>query len=229
MTVGNRVLPSTWRRDPDLIERFRGLPVANISDAMSRLAAGGSTLQPYHDGTYLCGQAITVRTRPGDNLLVHKAIDMARPGDVIVVEAAGDLTNAIIGEFMIAYAVRQGAAGYVIDGAIRDVGAIRKGNFPVYAAGVTHRGPYKHGPGEINVPVRVAGLTVCPGDIVVGDDDGVLAIPLADAAAVLDAASAKQRAEQRAWEAVRAGTDDRRWVDEALRQSGCALPAATGA
>jgi len=224
MTTGNRVLASDWKREPALVEQFRGLPVANISDVMSRMTAGRAALRPYHDGTYLCGQAITVRTRPGDNLLVHKAISMARPGDVIVVDAGGDLTNAIIGEFMVAHARANGAAGFVIDGAIRDLGAIRAGDFPVYACGITHRGPYKDGPGEINVPISMAGLSVSPGDVIVGDEDGVLAITLADAYAVLKAARAKQQAEQDMWEAVRAGTNDRTWIDLALQRSGCQLP-----
>lgn len=220
MSIGNRVFASTWRQAPDLIERYRNLPVANISDSMSRLAAAGTTLRPFHDGTYLCGQALTVKARPGDNLFVHKAISMARPGDVIVVDAGGDLTNAIIGEFMIAHLEKRGAAGFVIDGAIRDVGAIRKGSLPVFAAGVTHRGPYKDGPGEINVDVCVGGQCVSPGDIVVGDEDGILAIRLDDADEVLRAAKAKHNAEQAMWAQVRDGTEDRTWIDKRLQQIG---------
>lgn len=221
MGIGFRVFERAWTAMPELVERFRGLPVANISDVMGRMSAGGSRLRPYHNGSYLCGQALTVRTRPGDNLMVHHALDIVRPGEIIVVDAGGDLTNAIVGEFMVSHAVRAGAAGLVIDGAIRDQGAIRKGGFPVYAAGVTHRGPYKDGPGEVNVSVSVGGMAVQPGDIVVGDEDGVLAIALADAEAVLQAALGKQAAEQQQWEKIRAGTLDRSWVGDALRKGGC--------
>ena len=138
---------------PDLAERFRRIPVANISDCMSRMTAGGPRLRPMHGGAVMAGPALTVRTRPGDNLLVHKALDLAQPGDVIVVDAGGDLTNAIIGEIMTSYARSRGVAGIVIN-AIRDCGAIRQGDFPVYAAGVTHRGPYRTAPARSTAPSR---------------------------------------------------------------------------
>ncbi|ALM83509.1 RraA family protein [Bordetella sp. N] len=221
MSIGNRIYPRIWPALGELVEQYRDLPVANISDSMQRMAGGGCNLRPYHDGTYLCGQALTVRVRPGDNLMVHQAIEMAQPGDVIVVEAGGDLTNSIIGEFILAYAARKGVAGFVIDGAIRDLGAIRKSSMAVYAAGVTHRGPYKVGPGEINVPVVIGQMTVQPGDLIVGDDDGVLAIAAADAAALLQAARKKHEAEEGNWARIKDGTDDRSWVEKAVRASGC--------
>ena len=115
----------------ELVEKFRQVPVANVSDCMSRMTAGGARLRPMHDGTPLAGPALTVRTRPGDNLLVHKALSMAQSGDVIVVDAGGDLTNAIIGEIMTTYAESRGIAGIIINGAIRDCGTIRRSAFPV--------------------------------------------------------------------------------------------------
>src|SRR5690606_20136195 len=123
---------------------------------------------------------------------VHLALDLAEPGDVIVVDAGGDLTNAIIGELMTILAQTNRIAGIVINGAIRDSGAIRKQDFPVYAAGVTHRGPYKDGPGEINVPIAIDGMMISPGDVIIGDEDGFLAVPAAEAETVL--ASAKKKA-----------------------------------
>ncbi|MGH8813341.1 MAG: RraA family protein, partial [Advenella sp.] len=122
-----------------LVKSFAAIPVANISDVMQRLTAGGPSLRPMHAGGVLAGPAFTVKSRPGDNLFVHKAIDMAAPGDVIVVDAGGDTTNAIIGELMVRTASRKGIAGIVINGAIRDLDTISQGAFPVYAAGVTHR------------------------------------------------------------------------------------------
>jgi RraA family protein len=208
--------------DPALIERLRRIPVANISDVMMRLAAGGPRLRPMHDGSPMAGCALTVKTRPGDNLFVHKALDLAKPGDVIVVDAGGDLTNAIIGELMSSYAATRGIAGIVINGAVRDVDILRKASLPVYAAGVTHRGPYKDGPGQINVAVSLDGMVVRPGDIVVGDGDGVLCIPLEQAEAICAAAQDKHAQEEGTIAAIASGTLDTSWIDAALRQKGFA-------
>ena len=175
-----------------------------------------------HGGAVMAGPALTVRTRPGDNLLVHKALDLAQPGDVIVVDAGGDLTNAIIGEIMTSYARSRGVAGIVINGAIRDCGAIRQGDFPVYAAGVTHRGPYKDGPGEINGTIALDGMTIAPGDLILGDDDGVLAIPFDQVETLYQAAQAKHEIEERMLADIAAGTLDTSWIDARLRQLGCA-------
>ncbi|MBM9595415.1 RraA family protein [Roseitranquillus sediminis] len=223
MTVGFRVLPRTRAVSSDIAQRFSALPVANVSDSMSRMTAGGARLRPYHErGLRLVGPALTVKSRPGDNLMVHKAIDIAEPGDVIVVDAGGDLSNAIIGDIMTTMAKRREIAGFVINGAIRDVDDIReKAGMPVFAAGVTHRGPYKDGPGEINVPVAIDGMVVEPGDLIIGDGDGILCVPLAMAESILAAAEAKQAAEQREFSQIADGTYDRSWVDETLRKRGC--------
>ena len=135
MTIGLRVLQRRRAVDAATVEAFRSVPVANVSDCMSRMTAGGARLRPLHGGGVLSGPALTVKTRPGDNLMIHKAIAMGQPGDVIVVDGGGDLTNALIGEIMVSEAIAAGIAGFVIDGAIRDLGAIRAGHFPVYAAG----------------------------------------------------------------------------------------------
>jgi regulator of RNase E activity RraA len=219
MTIGFRILPSPKRADPKLLERLRALPVSNVSDNMAR--SRGTNLEPMHRSGRMVGTAFTVSTRPGDNLMVHKAIDMAAPGDVIVVDAGGALENALIGELMAGWAQKRGVAGFVIDGAIRDSDALADGDFPVYAAGVTHRGPYKDGPGEINVVVSVGGMVVRPGDLVAGDHDGVVAIAQEDAERVIAAAEAQHRKELAALAAIEAGTWDRRWVDEALKARGC--------
>ena len=170
----------------------------------------------------MAGPALTVRTRPGDNLMVHKALDLAEAGDVLVVDAGGDLTNAIIGEIMstLCEAARR-LAGIVINGAIRDADAIRAADFPVFAAGVTHRGPYKDGPGEINVPIAIDGMVIEPGDLVLGDGDGVLCVPYEATAAVHALVSEKQKVEARELRAAAEGKLDRSWVDARLRQLGC--------
>jgi regulator of RNase E activity RraA len=143
---------------------------------------------------------------------------------VIVVDAGGDLANALMGELMLAYAIKRGVVGFVLNGAIRDLDNFRETNLPTYAAGVTHRGPYKDGPGEINVPVAIDGMVIHPGDIVIGDSDGVLSVPIDGAEEILKATEAKSAAEIKQMAAIEAGTNDRSWVDRALIARGCILP-----
>ena len=221
MTLGFRILSRRRAVTPESARRFLEIPVANVSDCMSRMFAGGARLRPMHRGGRMAGAAFTVRTRPGDNLMVHKALHSASPGDVIVVDAGGDLTNAIVGEIMVGSAERRGLAGIVIDGAIRDAGALRESAFPVFAAGVTHRGPYKDGPGEINVPVAIDGMVIEPGDLVIGDDDGLLCVPYDRVEEIHDAAVAKVALEAGLVEDIRAGRQDASWIDAALARLGC--------
>ncbi|KAG1241444.1 hypothetical protein G6F68_016720 [Rhizopus microsporus] len=143
-----------------------------------------------------------------------------QPGHVLVVDAGGDLTNAIIGEIMTTYAQKRGLAGIVINGAIRDAGTIRRGSFPVYAAGVTHRGPYKDGPGEINGVIALDGMTIEPGDLILGDEDGLLALPYDQVAALYEAASAKHAVEEEMLAQIAAGTLDTSWIDARLKAQG---------
>ena len=206
-----------------LVQAFRGLPVANVSDCMSRLSAAGPRLRPMHRRGYLAGPALTVRCRPGDNLLIHKALTMALPGDVIVVDAGGDLTNALFGEIMVATAVARGVAGVVLNGAMRDSEEIGAGEFPLYAAGVTHRGPYKDGPGEINLPIAIDGMVIEPGDLVIGDDDGLLCVPYDRAEQLLAAARQKQEIEAVMVAEIADGTQDNAWIDAALKRANCAI------
>jgi regulator of RNase E activity RraA len=221
MSVGFRILKRQRKVSPDVVARFARLPVANVSDNMSRMTAGGARLRPMHGGGGLAGPALTVKTRPGDNLMVHKAISLAEPGDVVVVDAGGDLTNAIIGEMMLMQLVGRKVAGVVINGSIRDAGFIREQNLPVFAAGVTHRGPYKSGPGEINVPIAIDGMVIEPGDLIIGDDDGLLCVPFDQTDEVFKASSAKFDAEQKQMANIRAGTHDASWVDKQLRELKC--------
>ncbi|TDL39693.1 RraA family protein [Arthrobacter nitrophenolicus] len=209
MSTGFQVLKRKRAVTADLASQYREVPVSTVSDSMHRLTAAGANLRPMHSAGVMAGPAITVRTRPGDNLMVHLALDVAEPGDVVVVDANGDLTNAIIGELMVMHAAKRGLAGIVIHGAIRDSAAIRGQDLPVYAAGITHRGPYKDGPGEINVPISLNGMTINPGDLIIGDEDGVLAVPYDDAEALLEAATAKNAKELEAAARFQAGTSDR--------------------
>jgi RraA family protein len=221
--IGFRILKRRRQVDSSLVARFRALPVANISDSMSRMSAGGAALRPLHRGGVMAGPAITVKTRPGDNLMIHKALDIASPGDVIVVDAGGDLTNALIGELMISHAQKRGIAGIVLHGAVRDSAWIRANDLPIYAAGISHRGPYKDGPGEINVPISIQGMVIEPGDLVIGDDDGILCVPFDHAETIYEAARKKHEAEEKKMLAIGEGRDDRSWIDASLARLGCAI------
>jgi regulator of RNase E activity RraA len=219
--VGFQILQRRRQVDARHVQAFAEIPVANISDCMTRLTAGGPRLRPMHKSGRLGGPALTVKCRPGDNLMIHKALDMAQPGDVIVVDAGGDLTNSLFGELMLSYAVTRKIAGIVLNGAVRDIDVIAAGNFPLYAAGVTHRGPYKDGPGEINVPIAIDGMVIQPGDLMVGDADGLLCIPFDDVEQVLAASRDKVALEQKTIANIRAGKHDTTWVDARLKALGC--------
>lgn len=223
--LGFRVCKRKQKVSTEWVEKFRTLPVANVSDVMSRMTAGGAPLRPFYTGPRMVGAAVTVKARPGDNLMVHKALDTAEPGDIVVVDAGGDLSNAIIGELMVAHAAQRGLGGIVIFGAIRDSEELLGGSFPVFAAGVTHRGPYKDGPGEVNVPIAINGMVIEPGDLICGDADGLLSVPLASVETVFEAASRKHAAETKQMENIKLGKNDRTWVDASLARLGCVIEA----
>jgi RraA family protein len=220
MSASMRILDIPKRPDPRLVAEFAKMVTPHLSDSMERLYAGGPQLRPMYQGATLAGPAFTVKTAPGDNLLVHKALDIAQPGDVIVVDAGGFADHAIIGELMATHARTRGIAGLVIWGAIRDSAELGAGSYPVFACAVTHRGPYKNGPGEINVPVMMGGMAVNPGDIIVGDADGLVAVPQEIAERVLASARAILEKETAAMKQFKAGTADRSWVDKSLREKG---------
>lgn len=219
--VGFQILQRRRQVDARHVQAFAAIPVANVSDCMTRLTAGGPRLRPMHKGGRLGGPALTVKCRPGDNLMIHKALDMAQPGDVIVVDAGGDLTNSLFGELMLSYAVTRKLAGIVLNGAVRDIDVVSAGSFPLYAAGVTHRGPYKDGPGEINVPIAIDGMVVHPGDLMLGDADGLLCVPYDDVEQVLAASREKVALEEKTIANIRAGKHDTSWVDARLKALGC--------
>jgi RraA family protein len=221
LTIGFRIRNRLRTVDKEWISKFKDLPVANVSDSMHRMSAGGAQLRPMHREGKLAGPAITVKSPPGDNLMLHKAMDMAGPGDVIVMDAGGEVTHALMGEMMLDHARRRGITGFVLNGAIRDADAFLELNVPTFAIGVTHRGPYKNGPGEINCPIAIGGMVVMPGDLVLGDADGVVVVPFDDVAEVHDLTVAKHTAEQKQMEAIKAGTHKPVWFNDALKKSGC--------
>ncbi|SDJ16124.1 RraA family protein [Variovorax sp. OV700] len=206
--------PSAPQVAPEIIAALHDIPVAALSDNMHR-NIGSVGLQPYHRPGHktMAGTAVTVKTRGGDNFTMMRAFEFCRPGDVLVIDAGGDITNAVIGGILSFYAATIGTVGVVLDGAIRDVAEIRERDFPVYARGVNHRGPYKDGPGEINVPVSVGGMVVNPGDIVVGDQDGLMAFARDEAELLIEKAHAHLATEARTIQAMKEGRWDRSFLD----------------
>ena len=205
--------------DTAAVEALRGLPTSVIGDVMGGRLVGTTALRPINRSPVsTCGNALTVRVRAGDNLLIHKALDMLEPGDVLVVDGEGDTSRALVGEIMMTSARVRRAVAFVMDGAIRDADAFEQHQFPCWARGISLRGPYKEGPGSINVPVTIGGMLVNPGDIIVGDGDGIIAVPRAVAAEVARLAQAKVAHEQETIAAILGGTYSSAWVDAAISQ-----------
>lgn len=219
--AGYRINPRAAGPSPELVAAFRTMPVAAIGDAMSR-NVGTYGLRQYHArlDTVLCGPAVTVRVRPGDNLMIHKALMMVEPGDVLVIDGGADVTQALVGGLMRTTCIARRLGGLVIDGAVRDLLEWAEDGMPVFARGHTHRGPSKDGPGEINVPVSCAGMAVMPGDLIVGDADGVIAVPAAEAEDVLRRTHAHLEREAKIRETNRTGTADPERFDAVLRAKG---------
>ena len=219
--IGCVIVTGNPRPDRELVEKFAGLPVANIDDCMNRTAAVHNDIFPLNK-TPLLGTAFTVKVPQGDNLMFHKAMDMAQPGDVVVIDAGGFTDRASFGELMIQYCQKRGLAGVIVDGAIRDSDTLSTVDFPVYAKGVTPNGPYKNGPGEIGTTISFGGQVVRPGDIIVGDQDGIIIIKPEEAEELAAQAKAVFEKEEKITETIhKEGTYIRPWVDEKLKEIGC--------
>ncbi|MFJ2426706.1 RraA family protein [Pseudomonas sp. NPDC087804] len=188
-----------------LLAAYTRTSTSIISDCLDRLP--GASLQPFHciEGT-MAGIALTVKVPCGDNRAIHQALELLSPGQVLVVDGGGDVSRALMGDIMAAIAEKKGAVGVVVDGAIRDLATIGKGVFPVFARAGIHRGPYKNGPGEINVPVCIGGMIVSPGDFVVADHDGVVAFPASQAESLLQKCHETEQKEAELMKQIAAGT-----------------------
>jgi regulator of RNase E activity RraA len=218
---GFRINPRAAGPPSALIEAYRGVPVAAASDNLGRVV-GSVGLLAYHGDVAVtaCGPAVTVRVRPGDNLMIHKALLMCEPGDVLVVDAGGSINQAVMGGLMRTTAIARRLAAVVVDGAVRDVAEWAEGGLPVWAKGHTHRGPGKEGPGEVNVAIACAGMAVHPGDLILGDADGVLAIPVAEVEALLPKIQSQLEKERKVREASAKGVFDAGRFDAQLRAKG---------
>jgi regulator of RNase E activity RraA len=217
--LGFRILASPPRLGAALLDRFRGLATPNLADAMGRFNFMDAGMQS-RTGLPLCGLAVTVNARPADNLMIHKALQVASAGDIVVVNTCGNTTSAVFGELMCNTAVAAKLGGIVVDGAIRDIEGLTTLGFPAFSRTVCAGGCDKDGPGEINVPISCGGTVVMPGDIVVGDRDGVVVVPRDHAEDVLSLVGALVQRETKRVAEIRSGGLFRAEIDESLRRNG---------
>ncbi|PKC31163.1 diguanylate cyclase [Pantoea ananatis 15320] len=221
MSVGNRVFTKRTLPDPEVVKAFSKIAAANVADCMGRLCGMNPQIKLMSNpsGRIMCGVALTVKARAGDNMMLHKAMNISQPGDVIVISNEEERSRAVMGEIMFNYL--QGfkkIEGIVIDGPVRDIDVLSKGTLPLYATGTTPSGPYKEGPGEVNVPVSCGGIIVNPGDIILGDRDGVIVIPKSDAHSILKKAIVLSEKDKNKAANSAAGTVNRQWVDDLLEK-----------
>jgi regulator of RNase E activity RraA len=217
--IGFRIFDDCTRPDPALVQQFSGLASSNLADAMGRFHFCDPGIR-MRTGLPVCGIAVTVMARPADNLMVHKAMEVARPGDIIVVNTSGNTTSAVFGELMGTTAVAARLGGLVVDGAVRDVDALADLHFPVFSRSVSAGGCDKDGPGEINVPISCGNTVVMPGDIVVGDQDGVVIVPREDAEHVLRLVRALKERESNRIAEIHSGVVFKAEIDDTLRTKG---------
>lgn len=225
MSVGFRVFTQRKLPEKEVMDGFRDLPAANVADVMGRSCAMSSeihTMLPHTD-KIMVGPALTIRARPGDNLMIHKGLNLAQEGDIVVISNESDRSQSLLGAIIVAYARSKKLGGIVVDGPIRDVDEIAALGIPVYATGSTPGGPYKEGPGEVNTPISCGGVSVSPGDIVLGDSDGVIVIPRKDASRVLEEAREFAKLDAAKMQAALEGRAKRDWVDKKLTEKGCEI------
>ncbi|NRT56756.1 RraA family protein [Sphaerotilus uruguayifluvii] len=215
------VIKTIERVDPAVVEQAGAFPSSILADVAGRRGALSGRIAPLAPGMRVAGSALTVEVRPGDNLMIHVALAIAQPGDVIVVDGKGDLSSALMGEIMSQQAKALGIAGVVIDGAVRDSEAIRELGFPMWAAGLNPNGPTKSVAGRVNHPVSIGGVTVNPGDLIVGDADGITVVERSKAASLLPLAVEKVAAETKRIADIKSGRQLRPgWLDASLRAAG---------
>jgi RraA family protein len=218
---GFRIRRKIDRPDPDVVKRLATFPTADVSDMLNRLYAMNPEIKNFTTSTSICGPACTVKVYPGDNLMVHKALDVAEPGDVLVIDAGSTAMNALVGDLISTKAQHRGIQAFVVDGLIRDVDEVSSLGFPVFARGVTPIGPLHRGPGEINFSVSCGGIVVNPGDVICGDRDGLVVIRSDFASDVLDRLESVRDSQSEYEQNVKKGIFSNAWVDEMLDAAGC--------
>jgi len=219
---GFRIKTAFERPAVELMRKLGEFPSPEISDQLNRLYAVTPDIRcltrPDHR---LVGPACTVKVFPGDNLMVHKSLDIAEPGDVVVVDAGASRMNAALGDLISTKARHRKIAGFVVDGYVRDLPDIVKLDFPIFARGTTSIGPLHRGPGEINYPVCCGGVVVNPGDVVIADAFGVVLVPRDNAADVLERLVATRARLADYLEGVKKGVFSNKWVDDLLTAADC--------
>jgi 4-hydroxy-4-methyl-2-oxoglutarate aldolase len=209
------------RVSAEVVGKASNFAASILADVAGRRGTMDARVAPLSPNMRLAGPAFTVDVRHGDNLMIHAAMMLARPGDVLVIDGKGDTSCALMGSIMINACKKLNLAGVVIDGSVRDTEELRELGFPVYAVGANPNGPTKYIPGRINWPVSCGGVAVRPGDLVVGDADGVVVIEREKAASLLDAAAHKVADERNRLDEIAAGKNLRPdWLDGALRAAG---------
>ncbi|CAL8479253.1 RraA family protein [Caballeronia sp. EK] len=219
-TSNSSIDRSVERVSPELVEAAGKFQAAILADVAGRRGTLNGRVKPLAPTMKVAGPAVTVEVRPGDNLAIHAALAVAKPGDVIVVDGKGDVSCALIGEIMATQAHATGIAGFVIDAAVRDSHELAQGEFPVFSAGLNPCGPTKSVAGRVNFPISVAGASVNPGDLIVGDADGVVVIPKDDVARIVELAQKKLDAETARIAAIRNGDTRAGWLEKELRAAG---------
>jgi regulator of RNase E activity RraA len=209
------------RVDAGVVTRASALAASVFADVAGRRGTLDARIQPLARSMRMAGPAFTVEVRPGDNLMIHAAIVMAQPGDVIVVDGKGDTTCALMGSIMITACKKLGLAGVVLDGAHRDSEEILALGFPLYSVGSNPNGPTKNVPGRINWPISCGGTAIAPGDLLIGDGDGVVVIERQHAQSLLALADKKVHEERARIADIQSGKNIRpMWLDGALRAAG---------
>jgi RraA family protein len=222
---GFRIQQEFDRLSVPLMQELSQFEVPDISDLLNRLYAIDPEIRCLSGRYRLCGPACTVKVFPGDNLMVHKALDIAKPGDIIVVDGSGSgsRTNALIGDIICTKAQHRGIQGFIIDGLIRDLPAIEELGYPVFARGTTAIGPLHRGPGEINFPIACGGTVINPGDVIIADDAGMVAVPKDIVSTVVDILTSQRETNRAYLSAVQRGEFSNEWVDNLLAQHECLI------
>ena len=208
------------RVSPELVQQAGAFQAAILADVNGRRGALHGRISALRPSMKVAGTAFTVEVRPGDNLMIHAAMSLAKPGDVLVIDGKGDQTAALMGTIMMTACRKLGIAGVVVDAAVRDSLEIEEMGFPVFSVGTNPNGPTKQVGGRIGHPVSVGGVTVHPGDLVVGDADGVVVIERARVAALIPLAEKKVKDEAARIAAIGQGDTAAKWLDAALRTAG---------
>jgi len=217
---GFRIVMDVVRPDPRLVRELGDFSTCNIADAQGRFRVMDPQIKPIRPGTKLAGPAVTVLVRPGDNLMVQMAHEIDQPGDVIFVSTCFNTNTAVFGELMAHTLKAASLEGIVVDGAVRDTKELAEMGVKVFSRAVAASACDKDGPGEINVPIACGGVPVLPGDVVIGDDDGVVVVPREDLALVLEAVQAIARNESDRILEIKSGILFQPQIDETLRKKG---------